>query len=111
MSKLRAGHRQRAVMEIEAEHVFDRMIELAEGAHEIGERDIAIAGGELRLCNGRIDSNRLIVGEILDEADDFTDRLARRMPSQDQVAPRIGAGLQEGITGLSPFGLPQTGKA
>src|SRR5690606_618720 len=83
MGELRAGHRQRAVVEIEAEHMFDRMFKPAESAHEISERDVAIAGGELRFRNGRIDRNHLVVREMLDETDDFTDRLARRMPGQD----------------------------
>ena len=44
IGELAARHGQRAVVEIDAEHMLDRMIEPAERAHELGQREIAEAG-------------------------------------------------------------------
>ena len=45
--ELAAGHGDRAMVEIDAKRVIDRIVEHAERLHVIGERDIAKAGSLL----------------------------------------------------------------
>jgi len=105
LGELAAGHRQRAMMEIDAEDVLDRMIEASEGAHETREREIAEAGDGLGAGHLVVDDDILVVGEIADEAHDFADQLLRRMAGEDQVADRDRPGIDERITRLAAFML------
>ncbi len=44
-----------------------------------------------------VDHDGLVAGEIVDEADEFADRLARHVPGEIDVAHHDGTGIDEGI--------------
>ncbi len=95
--ELAAAHRQRALMEIDAEHQFGGMVQLAVGAHEIGERDVAETRRLLRARHRLVDDDVLLVGEIAQEPHDLADGLLRRMAGEYQVGDGDGPGIDEGV--------------
>ncbi len=101
LGKLGAGHGERAVMEIDAEDMFDGMIELAERTHEIGEREIAEACRLLRFGDLRVDGDRIVIGKVTHETNDLADRLAWRMSGKHEIADGNGAGIDERIARLA----------
>ena len=77
----------------------DRVIDIAEGFHVVGKRDItetrAQLGGGHRLVNG----NGRVLGEELHEAQDFTERFPGLVARQYRVGHRDGTGIDERIAG------------
>ncbi len=103
--QLHAAHGNGALVEIGAQHMLGRVIELAEGAHEIGERHIAETGGGLGLRDIAVNDDLVVIGEIAQEAQDFADQLLRRMAGEDEIGNGDGAGIDEGIARFALLGL------
>src|SRR4051794_40252194 len=93
------------MMEIDTEHLVDGMVDIVEGAHVIGERDVPEAGLRFGPGDVWIDGDRLVIGQESDEAQDFPDRLTRLMPGQDYVGDHDGAGIDEGVARDAPLML------
>jgi hypothetical protein len=56
--KLTAGHRDGALMEIDAKRQFGRILDDAERLHVIRQRDVAKARALFGGCNGLVDLDR-----------------------------------------------------
>ena len=105
MRELPAGHGERAVVEIDAEHMLGRMVELAEGTHELGEREIAETRLGLRAGDALVDDDGIVARQEADELHDLADRLLRLVPGQKHVRDRDGAGIDEGIARFALLAL------
>ena len=103
--ELPARHGKRAVVEIDAEHMVGRMIELAEGAHELGKREIAETCVRLRAGDALVDDDGIVASQKADELHDLADHLLRLVPGQQHVGHGDGAGVDEGIAWLSLLAL------
>ena len=95
--QLPAAHGDGAMVEIDAQRQFRRVVEIAEGFHVVGQREIAIAGGAFGGGDLAVDDDGLVVGEELDEAQDLADRLARLVAGEQDVGDDDGAGIDERI--------------
>ena len=95
--ELAAAHGDGAVVEVDAEHLVDRVRQPVEGAHELRQRVVARAGRRLRAGDLGVDGDVVVVGEEAQEAQDLADRLARGVAGEHQVGDDDGAGVDEGI--------------
>jgi hypothetical protein len=103
--ELAAGHGDGALMEIDAERQLRRMLDVAEGLHVVGQRDIAEAGRLLGARHRLVDDDRVVIGEIAHEAQQFADRDARLMAGEVDVGDDQRAGIDEGIARNALFAL------
>ena len=95
--ELATGHHDGALVEIGPQQAIHRVFDHAEGAHEIGQRDISKAGFLLRLGDALVDVDRVILGDEADKAQDFGQRVARRSSGQNHVGDGNGAGVDERV--------------
>lgn len=58
--QLPTAHGERAEVEIDAQHPLDGVMEIAEGAHIMRQRLVAVPGLHLGLCDGGIDDDILL---------------------------------------------------
>ncbi len=85
--------------------MLDRMIEPAEGPHEIRKRDVAVSGRCLRACDFVVDHDVLVIREVTDEANDLPDQFLRRVAGENEVAYPDRAGIDEGVARLAALML------
>ena len=95
--QLAARHRDRALMEIDAERQLHRVVEHAKRFHVIGQRGVAKTGALLGGRDRFVDRDCGIVGDKPHEVQDFAERLARPVAGQDQVGDRDGARIDERV--------------
>ena len=103
--ELAAAHGDGAVVEVDPEHLVDRVDQPVERAHELRERDSCgrrwrpRSGRPRRRCHG------LVVGEEAQEPQDLADRLLRRVPGQHPVGDDDRAGIDERVARPAVLGL------
>ncbi len=89
------------MVEIDAEHMLGRMIELAEGAHELREREIAETGLGLRARHPLVDDDGIVARQEADELHDLADRLLRLVARPGVTsATAMAPALMKGLRGL-----------
>src|ERR1700704_6225283 len=99
--KLAAGHGDGAMMEVDAERKFHRVIQHAERLHVIGKRNVTKSGALLGGGDRLVDRDRSIIGEKAHEPEDLPPYLARLMPGQNEVGNDDRAGVDERIARYS----------
>ena len=95
--ELATAHGDGALVEIDAERQFRRMGDVAESLHVIGERDVAEAGRLLGPRHRFVDNDRVVIGEIAHEAQQFADGDARLVSGEVDIGDDERAGIDEGI--------------
>ena len=103
--ELAAGHRQRAVVEVDPEHVVGLVRQPPVAAQEMRQRAVAVAGRLLGAGDRGIDRDAVVRGEEAHEAHDLADRLARGVAGEHQIGDDDGAGVDEGVAGSPVLGL------
>lgn len=103
--QLPARHGDGAMVEINAERIFDRVFQHAERLHVIGERAVAKTRALFRGRHRFVDGDRRIVGKKLHEAQNFAQGLARLMARQDHVGDGDGARVDKRIARDAAFAL------
>ncbi|CUX12529.1 hypothetical protein AGR8A_Cc30543 [Agrobacterium fabrum str. J-07] len=86
-------------MEINAERMFHGMVQIAEGTHEIGKREIAEPRRLLGFRHRVVNADRVIVSEVTHEAQKLTDCLTRLVAGKNDIGHHNRTGIHEGIAG------------
>ena len=92
-------------MEIHAEHQLRGMVDNAERAQKIGERNIAKPGFRLGFCHIRIYRNCLVIRQIAHKLHDFADGFLRLVTPENNIGHGNGAGIDERIARPALFAL------
>ena len=101
--KLFAGHLDGALVEIGAEHVIHRVLQIAIGFQVIRQRPVAKAGLVLGLRDMLVDMDVTVARRRRQEAEDFRQRIARAAPGQKLVRGDKRAGIDEGVARSALF--------
>src|SRR5690606_10280925 len=95
--ELAACHRNRAVMDINAQHLFRRVDQIAVGTHVMRKRQVPVGNGALGLDHFMIDNDGVVVRQKADETHDMADGFARLVAGKEHVGNGQRTSIDEGI--------------
>jgi hypothetical protein len=98
--QLATAHRQRALVEIDAQRALHGMANIAERPHVVGQREVAEAGFPLGIGHAFVDDHALVACQRAHEVQDAADRLARLVAGSSTSATTIAPALMNGLRGM-----------